>query len=321
MPERAIVFDGASSAVVALEKFLKKPTGPIICKLITGGMDEGPVVKCLHSNITYIVKLFQNTAAGKNEALWTELASRLGIGPKVYYADPVGTYLIMEFVEGVSLTPKITANPLILQNIAKNVALLHRQTVSFEQSLDIFSRIENKYKALQTSGSLQHLLASLWQYIETLKESIYAVPVVLAPCHNDLNPRNIFVHNNQVTTIDWGDASINIPYYDIVAFFVLNSLTQEQEVMFLTEYDALLLERHWQLYLSMLKQVVRFEFALNLLLGVQKFKKDLLAATQLPQTKSLQQYLTLFAEQQVPTDASFKYAMGLASLSEVRNKD
>jgi len=306
-------------ARVALERFLKKPAATITCKLLTGGMGEESVVKCLHGNINYTVKLFQDTAAGKNEALWTEFASLLDIGPSMYYADPAGTYFIMGFVEGPSLTPKIIANPLILQNIAKRVVLLHRSKALFARETDIFTRIESKYESLQTSGALHSLLVSLWHYIELLKENIRAVPVMLASCHNDLNPRNIFVDNNQVTIIDWGDASIDNPYYDIVAFFILNSLTDEQEAIFLTKYDTTLLEQHWQSYLSALKQVVRFEFAVNLLRGVQELKKDLLVATQLPQTNSLQHYLALFAEQQVSIDAPFMYAMALASLNEIRN--
>lgn len=77
----------------------------------------------------------------------------------------------------------------------------------------------------------------------------------------------------------------------------------------------------------MLKQVVRLEFALNLLRGVQYWtaqeggsQGNLLVAPQLPQTKPLEHYLALFAEQQVPTDIPFKYAMGLASLNEILDK-
>ena len=215
------------SARVALEKFLKEPITTITCKLLKGGMGEESVVKCLHDNTNYIVKLFQETAPGKNEELWTEFAAHLGIGPCLYYADPAGTYFIMECAGGTSLTPNINASPLILQNIAESLALLHRSKAPFAQETDIFTRIESKYAALQTSGALLNLLVNLWHYIELIKENIRAVPVALVPCHNDLNPRNIFVDSNRVTLIDWGDSSIGNPYYDIVAFFILNSLTQE----------------------------------------------------------------------------------------------
>ena len=303
-----------------LGQFLKKPIDTISCKLLEGGMDEAAVVKCSHGSTNYIVKMFQDTVAGKNEALWTEFASRLGIGPNMYYADPAGTYFIMEFVEGASLTPNIIANSTILQNIAKNIALCHRSNVLFAYETDIFTRITNKYKSLQTSGALQNLLVGLWHYIETLKKAIRTIPVATAPCHNDLNPRNIFVDNNQAFIIDWGDAAMSNPFYDIAAFFILNSLTQEQETIFLTQYDTTLLEQHWQSYLSMLKQVVRFEFAVNLLRSVQELEKDFLIASQLPQTKSLQYYLAIFAEQQTRIDAPFMYALGLACLNEMRNQ-
>jgi hypothetical protein len=53
--------------------------------------------------------------------------------------------------------------------------------------------------------------------------------------------------------------------------------------------------------------------------GVQENNEDLLINTKLPQTRSLQHYLSLFAEQQVPIDAPFMYAMALASLNEIHN--
>lgn len=324
-----LFLDPLTNARVALQESLKQPTATITCKLLTGGMDEGAVVLCVHGDTKYIVKLFEDTVAGKNEAIWTMHASRLGVGPKVYYADPAGTYFIMEFVEGISLTPKVLADPanqLILQNLAKNIALFHRSTISSEHVSDIFTRIEGKYRELQASGALQSLLAGLWRYIKTLQERIRMVPVALVPCHNDLNPRNIFVQGGKVTLIDWGDTAIANPYYDIAAFFVLNALTEEQEALFLAAYDATLLEQRWLSYLSMLKQVVRFEWALNLLRGVQYWtarengsQSNLLVAVQLPQVKSHEYYLTLFAEQQVPTNIPFKYAMGLASLNEMRD--
>lgn len=56
--------------------------------------------------------------------------------------------------------------------------------------------------------------------------------VPLVPCHNDLNWDNIFIDDNHVTFIDWGDAALANPYFDIAAFFVLNGVKSENKKLF-----------------------------------------------------------------------------------------
>ena len=73
------------------------------------------------------------------------------------------------------------------------------------------------------------------------------------PCHNDLNPGNIFANNNQVTLIDWGDAALGNPYYDIAAFFVLNVIEPENEKLFFEQYDAQILNPQWQAYYAIIQ--------------------------------------------------------------------
>ena len=149
-----------------------------------------------------------------------------------------------------------------------------------------------------------------------MKRNSSKLLVPLAPCHNDLNWGNIFV-NNDVTLIDWGDATLGNPYYDIAAFFVLNVIEPENEKLFLEHYDTKLLNPQWQAYMRLLKQLVYFEFALNLLLGVQAGKSELLHVHELPKVSPISYYLTLLAKKEVKVDSDFLHTMALASLNEM----
>ncbi len=296
----------------AVADFLKVSPQKVDCSQLLGGYDIGAVVKCTYKTTQYIVKVFPVPHKGEQEALWTKFAASLGIAPAVAAAEPTGKYFIMDFVPGNSLTPATLTNN-ILETTAQHLKKLHQAPASLGQTNDIFTQIKRKYHELTPFNALKTMLTARWKELQRLKVSA-PTPIPLAPCHNDLNPRNIFVNGSQVTFIDWGDAAQGNPYYDLVIFIVLNNLTPEQEATFLTAYDSKLLAPEWQSYLADLKQILRFEFALNLLLGVQEIDKRLLTKRKLPATEPLGYYLRLFAEQ-APIDAMFLYSMALASLA------
>jgi tRNA A-37 threonylcarbamoyl transferase component Bud32 len=312
-------FHDQSSIVAkkAVAAFLKQPVDEISCKPLTGGSDEATIVKCMHLAASYIVKLFSTSESGKNEIAWTQHASDLGIGPKLYYADPNGSYMLIELAKGNSLVPATANTPAIIKSIATSLARLHHSSASFAQASDMFTRIDTKYKKLKCSGKLKDMLENDLQYVKKIEAQLQSLEVSPVPCHNDLNPGNAFANNNQVTLIDWGDAALGNPYYDIAAFFVLNVIETESEKLFFEQYDAKLLNPQWQAYMQLYKQLVYFEFALNLLSGVQAGKSELLHAQHITQVNNINYYLTLLAMRQVEIDSAFLYNMAIASLAEM----
>jgi thiamine kinase-like enzyme len=185
----------------------------------------------------------------------------------------------------------------------------------------MFERIDTKYKKLTVSGELYDLLKKSFQYVKSIQTRLQDLTVSLAPCHNDLNPGNIFVHNDQVTFIDWGDAALGNPYYDIAAFFVLNVIEAENQKLFFEHYDKKLLSPEWQAYMHLCKQVVYFEFALNLLGGVQAGKNELLHAIHIPEVQTVNYYLTRLAARDVEIDSIFLYSMALASVNKISHEN
>ncbi len=301
----------------ALAAFLQQPVDDISCKLVSGGSDEATIIKCTHLAASYIVKLFSSSEFGKSEIAWTQHASDLSVGPKLYYADPAGNYMLIEFAKGNSLVPAVANTPAIIKNIATSLAQLHHSAAPFAHVSDMFERINAKYKKLNCSGKLKDMLENGLQQVKEIEAQLQSLVVPLVPCHNDLNPGNIFSNTNQVILIDWGDAALSNPYYDIAAFFVLNVIKTENERLFLEQYDAQLLSPQWQIYMQLCKRLVYFEFALNLLLGVQAGKSESLYAQDLPVVNHISYYLTLLAERAVVTDSTFLYSMAIASLREM----
>lgn len=290
----------------------------ISCKILTGGSNEAPMVRCVYLGISYIVKFFSSSESGKNEIAWTQHASDFGIGPKLYYADSTGKYMLIEFVKGNSLVPATANTPAIIKNLATSVARLHHSSVSFAHESDMFTRIDIKYKRSHCSGKLKEILENGLQHVKKIAVQLQSLVVKSVPCHNDLNPSNIFVNNNQVTLIDWGDAALGNPYYDIAAFFILNLVEKENEKLFFESYDKKLLNQQWQEYMQLYKQLVYFEFALNLLSGVQKDKNILMHAKHIPQVDNITYYLTILFGYEVKIDSDFLYATAIASINAMK---
>lgn len=305
-----------ASKVVA--DFLAQPARNVACSELSGGSEEGTIFKCSYENASYVIKFFTKKEAGENEIAWTKHAGDLGIGSKLYYADPDGTYMITQFEQGSSLTPDTVNAPAIIKGIALNLARLHHSSASFAHEGDMFKRIATKYEKLQASGPLKDLLERDWLQVKKIGSQIKNVNVPLVPCHNDLNWGNIFINDYQVTFIDWGDAALANPYFDVAAFLVLNLITPENENVFFHYYDEQLSNAEQKAYVQLLKQLVYFEFALNLLLGVQESKKELLHLQEMPTADPVGHYLTLLAKKEVDVNASFLYTMAVASLNQIR---
>lgn len=306
-----------SVAKGALATFLNQPIDAVSCKLLTGGSDEARVIKCTHLGTSYIVKLFSTPELGKNEIAWTQNASDLDIGPKLYYADPTGSYMIIEFARGNSLVPPTANTPTIIKGIATSLARLHHSFVLFAHESDMFARIDAKYNKLDCSGKLKAMLENGLQHVKKIENQLQSLEISAVPCHNDLNPGNIFAHNDQVILIDWGDAALGNPYYDIAAFFVLNVIEPKSEKLFFESYDPQMLNPQWQATMQLYKQLVHFEFALNLLLGVQSGNSELLHLHDIPQVNTIAHYLTLLAEKEVEINSDFLYNMAIASLTNI----
>lgn len=222
-------------AAKILADILNQPVDSIFCELLKGGTEEDIAVKCRSYDTTdYVIKLFKSPELGKNEIEWTRLASDLQIGPKLFHADSAGNYMIMAFAQGTNLVPATANMSEVIKSLVSSLSRLHQSAASFARPSDMFSRIETKYKKLNSSGQIEKTLEDSRELVEKIKVEFQEIPVALVPCHNDLNPGNIYVLDHRITLIDWGDSALGNPYYDIAAFFVLNVIEPNNEKLFLS---------------------------------------------------------------------------------------
>lgn len=302
------------AAKKAIAAFLSRPVEEISAARLGGGSEEAVVYRCNYLSEDYVIKFFCSTEQGKYEIAWSIHVSHLGVGPKFFYGDTAGHFMIIEFVKGDTLVPSTANTPYIIKSVAASTKKLHQSTVTFAHESDMFLRMDEKYTKLHSSGELKSVLERGFTKVGKKQMKLQSLNIPPVPCHNDLNPGNVFSRNSHVVLIDWGDAALGNPYYDIAAFFVLNLIQAENESLFFEHYDPKLCAREWQERMRLYKQLVHFEFALNLLLGVQASKSDLLHQHAIPEVKDISHYLVLLAGREVEIDSAFLYNMAVAAL-------
>ena len=102
-----------------LAAYLGKPEDTISCQILKAGLSGDTVNLCADQHIKYIVKSFQDTTFGKHEIYWTQRASNLGIGPRLYVADARVFCIIRKAVSSrFCLVPNLRNNVFLLKPAA-----------------------------------------------------------------------------------------------------------------------------------------------------------------------------------------------------------
>jgi tRNA A-37 threonylcarbamoyl transferase component Bud32 len=304
-----------------LADFLGQPAEAISCEFLVGGSEEENIAKCTYGRNNYVIKIFGNPELGINEIRWTQHASDLKIGPHVYDLDPDGRYLIMGFALGQSLVPSTANSPAVISGVARSLARLHSSSSSFVQAKHasgLFARVNTKYAKIRCSGELKELLERGMQRVEAIKKRVQNNKILHVPCHNDLNWGNIFIDRGHVSLIDWGDAALGDPGYDIAVFFVLNIIQPHFEELFFKNYAGSSLPGiELQENINLYKQLVHFEFALNLLGGAQAGNSMVLHAASVSGVENINVYLNKLASRSVGINSLFLYETAIASLNKM----
>lgn len=151
--------------------------------------------------------------------------------PRFYYEDAQEGYLVMEDLGDELLQQRILLEPQSkpewLKTAVHLLATLHQKAFPPPQDLPVASRRFDRAKYAEemrfTAEHLVHRFLGLPpltdeqdKEISAYCESISAIgPTVF--CHRDFHCRNILVHDNQLFMIDFQDARLGSPHYDLAS--------------------------------------------------------------------------------------------------------
>jgi thiamine kinase-like enzyme len=186
-----------------------------------GGSDY--VVR-IHGRQTELLGIDRDT-----EAIATETAARLGIGPQVV-ATLEGA-LVTRFIEGRTLEP-----PELRERIAEVAAALrafHASGVVLGTTFDV-PRIVREYAALARTHGVEPPAGYAGALERAQPPSGPEHDPV--PCHNDLLAANFIHDGERLSIVDWEYAGMGDRYFDLGNFAVNNALAPDDEARLLAEY-------------------------------------------------------------------------------------
>lgn len=185
-----------------------------------------------------------------NELAASRAAHRAGISPEVRFH--VSGVLVIDFIEGRTLSAEDLRQDAMLEQAVDLVALAHREMPRHLRgpalAFWVFHVIRDYAATLEDAASRHMpLLPGLLRDADRLEAIVGAVEVVFG--HNDLLPANFLHDGARLWLIDWDYAGFNSPLFDLGGLAANAAISPAQETAVLERYyrrapDAGLLGRY-----------------------------------------------------------------------------
>jgi thiamine kinase-like enzyme len=188
-----------------------------------------------------------------NERQASLAAHAAGLSPKVVYHEPGA--LVVEFIEGRTLTPEELGAPLMLPRAAALIRTCHTAIYDHLRGpLMMFwpFHIIRDYAATLREGQSRWTgrLPELTAIAARLERLVG--PIDIAFSHNDLLAANFIDDGTRLWLVDWDYAGFNSPLFDLANFASNNGLDEEQERELLRLYHGdRPPDRMWRGFLAM----------------------------------------------------------------------
>jgi len=174
-----------------------------------------------------------------NELAASRAAAAAGISPAVLHAE--SGVLVLDFVEGQTLSPQDVREPARLPRIAALLRRVHTEVAEHLRgpvlAFDVF-RVLLDYAAELRQRQSAHLpsLPALLSHTTQLERELGRVDIVFS--HNDLLAANLIDDGARLWLIDWDYAGFNSPLFDLGGVCSNNDLDAAQTETLLAAYHG-----------------------------------------------------------------------------------
>ena len=209
-------------------------------KPIGGGFSGGHLYSLRLNNTDYIVRrtggVYGPKGAPQEVAIIKE-ASKLGICPKLYYANSETGLIIMEKIDNI-LPPEfcprmLLSTPELLEQMAAHLRSLNKLKLDKSCITDRFEMVIFK-EAAESIDKSPLSAAELKTVEEVLSWPVDKSQRVIT--HNDVHCRNLLFDGKKLYIIDWEMAGWGLPGYDLAGFCNFQVMTREEGIAFYTMY-------------------------------------------------------------------------------------
>ncbi len=201
---------------------------------ITTGLSDSKIYKVILENKKIFIARFLDPKRDLKERKWEislmQETAKKSISPAIIYSSPSQDLIIMDYIDGKNFNQTFLGDPL-LKKLASNLKILHSIRIP-EHTIKI-ETLEKKFFVKSSTQEYQHFL-SMFRALE--KDFLANSTITIT--HTDLHPGNLLADKENVWIIDWQDAGLYGPLFDVarVALELSLVLSPEQENAFLKDY-------------------------------------------------------------------------------------
>lgn len=150
-----------------------------------------------------------------NEYHNTKAASQAGVAPKVLYHMPEYNAMVLEFIDGRTMSKDSLNEPGMPTRMAQAIKRLHAGP-RFLQDFNMF-RLTEYYLSLCSERDIR-IPDGYNERMDTVKrieQAMNARPLPTVPCNNDLLAENYMDHDGQLWLIDYEYSGNNDPTFEL----------------------------------------------------------------------------------------------------------
>lgn len=190
---------------------------------LSGGFSQ-TVYKLSVKGKYYILRISDASLADrKRESQCMKIASNIGVAPKFYYINIKDGIFIIDYIESKQLSKDNREDPNVYKELAMLLKKIHF-TAGFPKNISITKQIEKiTKKPTYITSTISEIAIKNIELLEPLLRRHFK----MSSCHNDLQPNNILFDGKRFWVIDWEQAALQDPYYDLAT--VSNFFIHDQE--------------------------------------------------------------------------------------------
>ncbi len=150
-----------------------------------------------------------------NELHNTRAAAAAGVGPKVLDHDPASGALVLEWIDGRTMSNTVFGEPGTPERIAAALRRLHAGP-RFRDDFNMF-RLTEYYLGVvdQRSIRIPEGFLDRMPLVDRIEEALRARPLPTVPCHNDLLAENYLDDGTKLWIIDYEYSGNNDPTFEL----------------------------------------------------------------------------------------------------------
>jgi thiamine kinase-like enzyme len=202
-------------------------------KPLQGGFSGDKLFLISHKNQKIVLRIHQKNKdiqEKKQEYEISKIASDLEIGPKVLYVSEKYDLLATKYLNSQHPDFKTFKTDKNINHLAEALIKLHNGP-KISNNWSVFDYIKKiTPKALTEKEKLAII------ELDKIKRLIQSKKFPKKLCHNDIQPNNFFLSENKTLFIDWGDAGMSDPFWDLARISMEFAFDAKQDLHLLKKY-------------------------------------------------------------------------------------